>query len=84
MPAVPGQPCSNHKVRAYIHANEPHARPHFHVVCGDEWDGTICIETGEHIIGEIPAKELREVRAWREANLEVLRSIWREHHGPED
>lgn len=84
MPAVPGQPCTNHKVKAYIYGSEQHARPHFHLVCGDEWSGTICIETGEHLVGDIPTKELREGRAFREANLEVLRDMWREHHGPED
>jgi hypothetical protein len=55
-----------------------------HLVCRDEWSATICIETGEHLVGDIPTKELWERRAFREANLEVLRDMWREHHGPED
>jgi hypothetical protein len=84
MPAVPGQPCTNHKVKAYIYGSESHGRPHFHLVNGDEWSGSICIETGELIIGDVPAKELKEARAWREGNLEVLREHWRMYHAPED
>jgi hypothetical protein len=85
MPPVPGQPCSNHKVRAYIYNQEYHHTPHFHLVCGTEWSLSMAIETGEVLAGDDPKlrKEIREAREWREKNIDLLRAIWSDRDAAE-
>ena len=61
MAPVLGYPCTNHKVRARIYGDEPHATPHFHLI-GADWEASICIETGDLLAGDAPATELREAR----------------------
>jgi len=83
MPRVPGQPCTNHTIRAYIFGSEPHARPHWHLMRGDDCLAVFCIETGEKIVGDPSSKELHEAQDWAKDNIELLRTHWRKYHGSE-
>jgi hypothetical protein len=83
MPSVPGRPCTNHNIRAYIYGSEQHGRPHWHLVA-KEWSASFDIETCELLAGDPPPKELREAREWWALNIHELRRVWRETHGPED
>jgi hypothetical protein len=82
MPSLPGRPCTNHTIRAYIYGSEHHRRPHFHLVA-KEWSASIDIETLELIEGDPPNAELREAREWAAKNVDLLRTTWRNTHGSE-
>jgi Domain of unknown function (DUF4160) len=57
-----------------------HGLPHFHVE-GPGFRCSIAIETGEVIVGAVPAAVLREAKRWAEANKAVLRTTWQELNG---
>jgi hypothetical protein len=77
-------PCSNHRVKAFIYGDEPHARSHFHIV-GPDFDFSICIESGELLQGSFPPGPTRgEVLKWRLTHLEHLRCKWKEINDPEN
>lgn len=82
---LPHPVCTNHRVKARVRGTEHHVRPHFHVVHPD-WDCSIDIETGEFIEGgDNPTRaEKEEIEAYRLEHINLLRSIWRVKHAPED
>ncbi len=83
---LPRPICKNHRIKARIRGTEHHVRPHFHVVNERIWDCTVDIETGQIIEGEdnpTPA-EKKEIEAYRQQHIVLLRNKWREKHAPED
>lgn len=57
-----------------------HGVPHFHVE-GPGFRCSVAIETGEVIVGTVPAAVLREAKRWAEANKALLRTTWQELNG---
>lgn len=54
-----------------------HNPPHFHAMYGEK-EALFVIETGELLVGSLPSRQLKKVRAWAAANRDLLRAKWAE------
>ena len=52
-----------------------HLPPHFHAYYGD--NKAIFDLTGNHIEGDMPAKQKRQIKVWAELHEDELNALWR-------
>ena len=62
-----------YKIRIYF---DEHGIPHVHLI-GADCEAAIAIETGEVIVGDVPAAALRIATAWIADHRDELKALWR-------
>lgn len=61
-------------LRIVIYTND-HDPPHFHILT-DNYNAKFCIDSCEHLGGELPKRHLKAVKHWHAANIDLLREKW--------
>lgn len=61
-------------IKMYFRQAE-HNPPHFHAIYG-EYIGTIDIQTGKMLEGDLPKRALKMVQEWTEQHKEALLKMW--------